>query len=152
MWHGRRMSLILDHANGAHDDNRLANLRILCPNCNATLETHCGRNAVVLADRRCARCSEPFLPKYGQQRYCSRRCGSRAPKPSRARAHLRRADRPPYAQLLTEIADLGYTPVGRKYGVSDNAIRKWRRAYERAAAQQDAASASTTRSMRTRPS
>jgi transposase-like protein len=25
---------------------------------------------------------------------------------------------------------LGYTGVGRAYGVSDNAVRKWRRAYE----------------------
>jgi len=38
------MSLILDHANGDALDNRLENLRIVCPNCNATLETHCGKN------------------------------------------------------------------------------------------------------------
>ena len=35
---------VLDHINGVHDDNRLENLRIVCPNCNATLDTHCGRN------------------------------------------------------------------------------------------------------------
>jgi hypothetical protein len=44
LWHGRRMSLILDHVNGIADDNRLFNLRIVCANCNATLDTHCGRN------------------------------------------------------------------------------------------------------------
>src|SRR5215203_1142759 len=42
-WRGRRMALILDHVNGVADDHRLENLRILCPNCAATLETHCGR-------------------------------------------------------------------------------------------------------------
>jgi transposase-like protein len=31
---------------------------------------------------------------------------------------------------VREIEALGYLAVGRKYGVSDNAIRKWRRAYE----------------------
>jgi uncharacterized protein Veg len=41
MWMGKKMSLILDHINGINDDNRLVNLRIVCPNCNATLETHC---------------------------------------------------------------------------------------------------------------
>ena len=43
LWRGRPMSLILDHINGVPTDNRLENLRIVCPNCAATLETHCGR-------------------------------------------------------------------------------------------------------------
>lgn len=43
-WRGKKMSLILDHINGTHDDNRLENLRIVCPNCNATLKTHGGKN------------------------------------------------------------------------------------------------------------
>ena len=38
-------------------------------------------------------------------------------------------ERPPYEQLLAEIAELGYSGVGRKYGVSDNAVRKWVRWY-----------------------
>ena len=44
MWKGKKMSLILDHINGIHNDNRLENLQIVCPNCNATLETHGGKN------------------------------------------------------------------------------------------------------------
>ena len=151
-WNGRRMSLVLDHVNGVRDDNRLENLRIVCPNCNATLDTHCGRNAAILVDRECVRCGATFRPKQARQRYCSRECGTRAKKPRGPRPALRRAERPPHEQLLHEIATLGYVGVGRKYGVSDNAIRKWRRAYEREAAQLAAASASTTRSMRTRPS
>jgi hypothetical protein len=44
IWNEKKMSLILDHINGIHNDNRLENLRIVCPNCNATLDTHCGKN------------------------------------------------------------------------------------------------------------
>ncbi|HEU4804138.1 MAG TPA: helix-turn-helix domain-containing protein [Solirubrobacterales bacterium] len=32
---------------------------------------------------------------------------------------------------MAEIEATSYSAVGRKYGVSDNAIRKWVRAYER---------------------
>jgi len=44
IWRGDKISLILDHINGDRYDNRIENLRIICPNCNAALETHCGKN------------------------------------------------------------------------------------------------------------
>ena len=131
MWHGRRMSLILDHVNGVHDDNRLENLRIVCANCNATLDTHCGRNnRLPQAERACLHCGALFFPRAPRHRYCSRACGQRAPGLRRPRPAAQRVARPPYEQLVQEIAALGYTGVGRKYGVSDNAVRKWRRVYE----------------------
>jgi hypothetical protein len=43
----------------------------------------------------------------------------------------RKVERPPYEQLLEEIEATSYLAVGRKYGVSDNAVRKWIRWYER---------------------
>jgi transposase-like protein len=43
----------------------------------------------------------------------------------------RKVERPPYEQLLEEIEETSYLAVGRKYGVSDNAVRKWVRFYER---------------------
>ncbi len=134
IWHGRRMSLILDHANGIADDNRLENLRVVCANCNATLDTHCGKkNRLPVAERACLRCGATFSPRHERNRYCSRACGQRAHRDRGPRPATRRIERPPYDQLLREIAELGYLGVGRRYGVSDNAIRKWRRAYESAA-------------------
>lgn len=39
-----RIPLELDHINGDRNDNRLENLRILCPNCHALQPTHRGLN------------------------------------------------------------------------------------------------------------
>jgi Zn finger protein HypA/HybF involved in hydrogenase expression len=134
-WRGRPMALILDHVNGDSRDNRLENLRIVCPNCNATLDTHCGSNASRLpSERTCARCGSAFRPKYRNHRYCSRDCGQRAARSRAPHPDRRKVERPPYEQLVAEIEALGYSAVGRKYDVSDNAIRKWVRGYEQQAA------------------
>ncbi len=42
-----RIPLELDHINGDHSDNRIENLRILCPNCHSLQPTHRGRNKKV---------------------------------------------------------------------------------------------------------
>lgn len=131
LWRGRRMGMILDHANGVSDDNRLENLRILCPNCAATLETHCARGRRIdRAPQACVRCGVEFTPKSATQRYCSRECGTRHDRRGIARPGARRVERPPYPQLIREVRALGFSGTGRRYGVSDNAIRKWLRAYE----------------------
>lgn len=44
VWRGKRLVLEIDHVNGDRRDNRLGNLRFLCPNCHAATETWCGRN------------------------------------------------------------------------------------------------------------
>lgn len=43
-WNNKPMILILDHINGKNHDNRLNNLRWVCPNCNYQLETTNSKN------------------------------------------------------------------------------------------------------------
>ena len=39
-----RIPLELDHINGKKTDNRIENLRVLCPNCHSLQSTHRGKN------------------------------------------------------------------------------------------------------------
>jgi hypothetical protein len=64
----------------------------------------------------CPKCN---MKKYEKAKYCDK-C---------FRTNRRTVERPSKNQLLSEIAKLGYCGTGRKYGVSDNAIRKWLKNY-----------------------
>jgi HNH endonuclease len=126
-WRGRPMSLILDHINGVHDDNRLENLQIVCPNCAATLATHCARNQ---PQQICPTCGAAFRRRSGGQQYCSLRCWHESEARKRIKPR-RKAERPSHEQLLADLSEMSWVAVGAKYGVSDNAVRKWVRLYER---------------------
>jgi hypothetical protein len=109
-----KISLILDHINGVNNDNRLENLRIVCPNCNAGLDTFAGKNKKISKPKKEFKCE----------------CGNTMFKTSK-KCNLckgvlsRKVERPSLEILLKDIEELGYSGTGRKYGVSDNAIKKW---------------------------
>jgi hypothetical protein len=43
-WYGQLIPLELHHCNGINNDHRLANLRLLCPNCRALTDNYWGKN------------------------------------------------------------------------------------------------------------
>lgn len=43
-WNGEELSLELDHINGVNNDNRIENLRFLCPNCHSQTSTYGAKN------------------------------------------------------------------------------------------------------------
>src|SRR5207248_4725081 len=78
-------------------------------------------------------CGGAFAPKKIQHRYCSLTCwGKVAAQLYRGKHHhdTRKVPRPSYAQLKADLETMSFGAVGRKYGVSDNAVRKWLRWYE----------------------
>ena len=46
-WCGEPLSLALHHVNGDNRDNRLENLRLLCPNCHSQTDNFAGRGAAL---------------------------------------------------------------------------------------------------------
>lgn len=117
-WNDKPLTLRLDHINGNNKDDRLENLRWICPNCDSQSDTFCGRNIKYLhvPNKRCKR--------------CGKKCSSGANYCSTCSAELaRKVDRPSKEQLIQDMYDLPITKIGEKYKVSDNAIRKWCKYY-----------------------
>jgi len=125
-WNGKQMSLILDHINGINNDNRIINLRIVCPNCNATLPTHCGKN---VKDKR----KKKVVYRIKKRNYCS--CGKEIQFNSKLCISCnskknRKTKRPNKDELFNLIKNkISWTKMGKMFGVSDNAVRKWAKSY-----------------------
>lgn len=137
-WHGRRLVLQIDHINGDHYDNRLSNLRFLCPNCHSQTETYGVKNQK-FRPRKTTRpknvildfVNEPGTPKIKKRFFC-KRCGKEITRfskkglcPECAPFQARRAERPLGKDLLVDVYLRGVMAVSRDYGITDNNIRKW---------------------------
>lgn len=116
-WFENDIPLELDHIDNNHYNNELDNLQIICPNCHAIKTKH-------KYDVKILHPKNENKTKY----FCE--CGKEIRKKSKTCVNCynineRKVNRPSNEQLLIDVNEIGYCATGKKYGVSDNAIRKW---------------------------
>lgn len=124
-WLGEKIPLELHHIDGNRFNNNLDNLHILCPNCHSMTDNHSGKKLFKVIKRK------KLKPK---SKKCD--CGVLICENSKTCLDCRinnskKVERLEYSVLLKEIGEFGYVRTGKKYGVSDNAIRKWVKTYEK---------------------
>ena len=123
-WKGKPLIMILDHINGIHTDNRLENLRWVCPNCNAQLETTNGKNA----NRRPKKIRQ--CPDCGARIYkTSTKCNNCENKKRRLEYQKKLKATIDRDTLKRLIRTTSFNKIGKMYGVSDNTIREWCKKY-----------------------
>ena len=115
-WQGKELTLILDHINGINNDDRLENLRWVCPNCNQQLETTNGRNKIrtQYSINTCVDCGKQISKKATRCNECDLK--------HRTSETVQCVSR---EELKTLIRTTPFTTIGKMYSVSDNAVRKW---------------------------
>lgn len=118
-WQGKPLTLILDHINGNNHDDRLENLRWVCPNCNQQLDTTGFKKMRAIKQLKkkyyCIDCGKEI--SYGATRCLS--CSNRKHSKNSTLSLISREE------LKQLIRTMPFTQIAIKYGVTDNAIRKW---------------------------
>lgn len=115
-WNNKPINLRIDHINGISNDNRLENLRILCPNCDSQLDTFSGRNRKDKNKKNyCLLCKVEI---HHTSTFCLT-CSNNHPNRSKPKIEW------PSTEILLELlTKLNYVQLGKYLNVSDNAIRK----------------------------
>lgn len=131
-WQGKPITIEVDHINGVSDDNRIENLRSLCPNCHSQTDTFKTGNIDKLTPRadfkkkhnpsiaamhNCVHCGKEFIKHNPKMKYCSVKCGH-ADKNTNNWDEIDLID-------LIDHQNINYSELGRRFGgISGAAVRR----------------------------
>lgn len=120
-WQEKELILILDYINGVQTDDRLSNLRLLCPNCNSQQYNVIIKGQLMQKSnpkKPCERCGMPT--SVNTKSGVCKRCTS---------VLARKVEWPSKEVIETDMEVLSMRAIGRKYKVSDNTVRRWAKQY-----------------------
>ena len=127
-WHNQPAPLELHHVDHDPKNNELSNLKILCSNCHSLKHKKNKLNVKKISIKKqkvnkCLACLQPCNIKY-----CSLKCYHQS-KRGIERKHTWKTNRPTKKELIQLIKEMPFLQIGKKYNVSDNAVRKWCKFY-----------------------
>ena len=124
IWNGKKISFHLDHKNGNRLDDRLENLRILCPNCHSQTATFSKRKLENKQDKvhsiivkLCSGCGVT-IGKRSKSGLCSKCAG---------KLQSKICDKD---TLIALLKNNSCSSIGRRFGVSGTTIKRWVYSYD----------------------
>lgn len=116
-WREKKLTLQLDHISGDPGDNRLENLRLLCPNCHSQTETFSKGIRKTNPVPTCGGCSKLVSRRNTQCLSCAQKSRAPCTRPKKIEW--------PNIEVLTKMVwDTPVSTLASQLGVSDKAIAK----------------------------
>ncbi len=117
-WNNQKLVLQIDHINGVNCDNRIENLRFLCPNCHTQTQTYAGRGRrKEVIQNKCIDCHCDIHKKSIRCSKCSK-INNKESFLHPLKFEVTKEE----LQILVKKYPMVY--IGKMFNVSDNAIKK----------------------------
>lgn len=120
-YNGKKLALQLDHINGINNDNRLENLRWLCPNCHSQTETFAGKRHKKI--NKCESCNNEIS---NQAKLC-RKChnSSKMNFTINGKKRKYKIEFPPPDEVQKLVWEKPMRDIAKDFGVSDVSIKNY---------------------------
>lgn len=125
IWNDKPLTMTLDHINGNKHDNKLENLRWICPNCGSQLDTFGARNFKNIHPHTESSANMRHYYYMDKCRICGKSISKGAELCKDCLSKERRKDIPTKPELINHLCDKSITDISKEYGVSNMTVRKW---------------------------